>query len=134
GGDLGQVGVVVEAGLLDLGGGLGREGVVEVFGDGVGVDLGRAGGGRVGQAAAAGGLLDALDQFLGDGTLGDLLPDLAGQVRLEGVVQVGEQGAERQAHARGLPGERVTPVSGPPRAVSYTIFLKSRLARHGRAG
>jgi hypothetical protein len=102
--DLGQVDVGLQAGLLDLGDLLGRQGVVEVVGDGVGLEGVGAGGRRRGQAAAARHLLDAGDQFLGGVALGDLLADELGLGRVEHVVEVGEQGSQGQAHGGLLPG------------------------------
>ena len=77
GGDLGEVDVGLQARLLDLGDLFGRQRVVEVVGDGVGLEGVGAGGGRRGQAAAPRHLLDAGDQLLGRVALGDLLADVA---------------------------------------------------------
>ena len=95
GGDLREMDVGLQTGLFEFGDEVAGQLVVEVFGDGVGVELGAgAVGGRRGEAAAARDLLDAGDQFLGGVALRDLLADLLDFVRFQRVVEISQQGPQ----------------------------------------
>jgi hypothetical protein len=91
--------VGVEADLFDFRRLVAGQGVVEVFGDGVGVRLGPGPGGRRHrQPAAAGDLFDALDELLGGIALGHLLADRLGFVGVKRVVEIGEKSPQRKTH------------------------------------
>ena len=95
GGDLREMDVGLQAGLFEFGNEVAGQFIVEVFGDGVGVELGAgAVGGRRGEAPAARDLLDAGDQFLGGVAFRDLLADLLDFVRFQGVVEISQQGSQ----------------------------------------
>ena len=99
-GDLRQVDVGGQAALLELGDLLGVQGVVQVVGHEVRVGRLGAGGRGHGQPSLAGDPVDLLDQLLGEGALGHLLPDLADLGRRERVVEPGQERPERQSHRR----------------------------------
>ena len=85
-----QVHVRGQANLLHLGRLLRRDGVIQILGDGVWIDLSaRSTRRRRGQPPRSRHLLDPLDQLLGRVALGDLLPNQLGLGRLEGIVQIG---------------------------------------------
>ena len=74
-GDLGQMDIRFQADLLQLGDLIGRQLVVEVVRDHVGIERVGSGGGRRRDTATAGDLLDAGDQLLRRVALGDFLAD-----------------------------------------------------------
>ena len=97
--DVGHRGVGFQTDLLEIGHPIGRQRVVEVFGDGVGVQA-RPAVGNAGrrQPQTPQQVADAVDQVGGELALLDFLRKVLGIVRLQNAVEIGQQIAECESH------------------------------------
>ena len=99
GSDLGQVNVRLETDFLELGHSIGRQRIVKVFGHRVGVGgQSLADHWRHAQPQTSHAIARAMDQLGGELAFFDLLGDVLGILRLEDIVEIGQQRSQRQSH------------------------------------
>src|SRR6202034_3416952 len=72
-------------------------------------------------------LANPVDEIRGELALGQFVANFFGLRRLENVVQIGQQGSQRQSHdSNPLPSKKAAKeISGALRAVPCTIFAKN---------
>ena len=95
-----KVDVGSQAALLIFGNLLGRQLIIEVAGDQVGIRLLGAEVTRISQSTLSGDPLDSLDQILGKGAFRYLLANGPDFGRSQRVVEPGNQGPQGQSHGR----------------------------------